>query len=196
MYWLIDSFEAIRDFMNLGGIVLKSIAVVIFLMWVIIVERILFFRSTMREMSKEIHDSWEARQERRSWNAHQIRELLISQFSEATNRGISLIQTFVALCPLLGLLGTGFGMIEVFRVVAAEGVGQAQLLSGGISEALITTVTGLSIAIPILVAYNFFARRVEDLSVSIEHESVRLLNKLAPGQSVTLMDEVHAVHPS
>ena len=75
MYWLIDSFEAIRDFMNLGGVVLKSIAVVIFLMWVLIVERIIYFRSSMKLMSKEIHDSWEARQERRSWNAHQIRRL-------------------------------------------------------------------------------------------------------------------------
>ena len=104
MYWLIDSFEAIRDFMNLGGVVLKSIAVVIFMMWVIIVERLLFFRSSMKQMSKEIHDNWETRQERRSWHAHQIRELMISRFSEATNKGINLIQTFVALCPLLGLM--------------------------------------------------------------------------------------------
>jgi biopolymer transport protein ExbB len=86
MYWLIDSFEAIRDFMNLGGVVLKSIAVVIFLMWVLIVERILFFRSSMKQMSKEIHDNWEMRQERRSWHAHQIRELLISQFSGPPTR--------------------------------------------------------------------------------------------------------------
>ena len=66
-------------------------------------------------------------------------------------RGLSVLETIAAISPLLGLLGTGFGMIEVFRVVAAEGAGQAQLLSGGISEALITTVTGLSIAIPMLV---------------------------------------------
>jgi biopolymer transport protein ExbB len=57
MYWLIDSIEAIRDFMNLGGIVLKSIAVVIFLMWTLIVERLLYFRSTMKHLSKEIHDN-------------------------------------------------------------------------------------------------------------------------------------------
>ena len=115
----------------------------------------------------------------------QLREAMIDAGRKEVHgleRGLTALETVAAISPLLGLLGTGFGMIEVFRVVAAEGVGQAQLLSGGISEALITTVTGLSIAIPILVAYNFFARRVEDLSVSIEHESVRLLNQLAPGQ--------------
>jgi biopolymer transport protein ExbB len=72
-------------------------------------------------------------------------------------------------------------MIEVFRVVASEGVGQAQMLSGGISQALITTVTGLSIAIPMLVAYNSLTRKVEDLTVAMEHNSVQLLNRLAPG---------------
>ena len=64
-------------------------------------------------------------------------------------RGLTVLETIAAASPLLGLLGTGFGMIEVFRVVAAQGAGQAQLLSGGISEALITTVTGLAIAISV-----------------------------------------------
>ena len=96
MLWLADSFEAIRDFMELGGPVLRWIALTIFLMWALIVERLMYFRSTMKTMSREIHDSWESRQERRSWNAHQIRELMISQFSLATNKGIAMIQTLVA----------------------------------------------------------------------------------------------------
>ena len=69
MLWIADSFEAIRDFMNLGGPVLKVIAVTIFLMWVVIVERILYFRTSMNTMSRQIHDKWESRAERRSWNA-------------------------------------------------------------------------------------------------------------------------------
>jgi biopolymer transport protein ExbB len=76
MLWLTDAIEAIRDFMNLGGPVLRMIAFTIFLMWVLIVERILYFRTTMKSMSKEIHDEWESRSERRSWNAQQIRELM------------------------------------------------------------------------------------------------------------------------
>jgi biopolymer transport protein ExbB len=121
MLWLTDSFEAIRDFMELGGPVLRWIALTIFLMWVLIVERIMFFRTSMKAMAREIHDDWESRPERRSWNAHQIRELMISRFSMTTHKGIALIQTLVALCPLLGLLGTVTGMISVFQVMAVSG---------------------------------------------------------------------------
>lgn len=159
MYWLIDSFEAIRDFMNLGGIVLKSIAVVIFLMWVLIVERILFFRSSMKNLSKEIHDNWETRPERKSWNAYQIRELLISQFSEATNKGISLIQTFVALCPLLGLLGTVTGMIKVFQVMAVSGSGNVRAMAAGVSQATVPTMAGMVGALSGVLLVTLLTRR-------------------------------------
>ena len=159
MYWLIDSFEAIRDFMNLGGIVLESIAVVIFLMWVLIVERIMYFRSSMKILSKEIHDSWEARQERKSWNAHQIRELLVSQFSEATNKGISLIQTFVALCPLLGLLGTVTGMISVFQVMAVSGSGNVRAMAAGVSQATVPTMAGMVGALSGVLLVTLLTRR-------------------------------------
>ncbi len=159
MYWLIDSFEAIRDFMNLGGIVLKSIAVVIFLMWALIIERIMYFRSSMKQMSKEIHDCWETRQERRSWNAHQIRELLISQFSEATNKGISLIQTFVALCPLLGLLGTVTGMISVFQVMAVSGSGNVRAMAAGVSQATVPTMAGMVGALSGVLLVTLLTRR-------------------------------------
>ena len=159
MYWLIDSFEAIRDFMNLGGIVLKSIAVVIFLMWVLIVERIMYFRSSMKVLQKEIHDSWETRQERKSWNAHQIRELLVSQFSEATNKGISLIQTFVALCPLLGLLGTVTGMISVFQVMAVSGSGNVRAMAAGVSQATVPTMAGMVGALSGVLLVTLLTRR-------------------------------------
>jgi len=175
MYWLIDSFEAIRDFMNLGGVVLKGIAVVIFLMWALIIERILYFRSTMKLMSIEIHDKWEARKERRSWNAHQIRELMISRFSEATNQGINVIQTFVALCPLLGLLGTVTGMISVFQVMAVSGSGNVRAMAAGVSQATIPTMAGmvgaLSGVLLVTLLTRKAAREVEFLedSLTMDH---------------------------
>jgi biopolymer transport protein ExbB len=159
MFWLTDAIEAIRDFMGLGGPVLKVIAVTIFLMWVLIVERLLFFRSTMKSMSLEIHDQWEARSERRSWHAHQIRELMISRFSQAVNRGISMIQTFVALCPLLGLLGTVTGMITVFQVLAVSGSGNVRAMAGGVSQATVPTMAGMVGALSGVLLVTLLTRR-------------------------------------
>ena len=159
MLWIADSFEAIRDFMSLGGPVLRVIAVTIFLMWVLITERIMYFRTSMKAMSRQIYDNWESRDERRSWNAQQIRELMISQFSEATNRGITMIQTLVALCPLLGLLGTVTGMISVFQVMAVSGSGNVRAMAAGVSQATVPTMAGMVGALSGVLLVTLLTRR-------------------------------------
>ena len=159
MFWLIDAYEAIRDFMGLGGPVLKAIAATIFVMWVLIVERITFFRSTLKEMSRDIQNTWESRPERRSWEAHQIRELMISRFSISVNRGIAMIQTLVALCPLLGLLGTVTGMIAVFQVLAVSGSGNVRAMAAGVSQATIPTMAGMVGALSGVLLVTLLSRR-------------------------------------
>jgi len=159
MLWLTDAFEAIRSFMELGGPILRWIAFIIFVMWVLIIERLVFFRSTMKAMSNEIHDSWESRAERRSWNAHMIRERLISQFSMATNAGIPMIQTLVALCPLMGLMGTVTGMIKVFEVMAVSGSGNVRAMAAGVSQATVPTMAGMVGALSGVLLVTLLVRR-------------------------------------
>ena len=159
MLWLTDSFEAIRDFMELGGPILRWIAVTIFVMWVLIAERLMYFRSSMKSMSREIHDNWESRSERRSWNAHQIREMMISRFKMATNKGINVIQTLVALCPLLGLMGTVTGMIKVFGVMAVSGSGNVRAMAAGVSQATVPTMAGMVGALSGVLLVTLLTRR-------------------------------------
>ena len=159
MFWLIDAFESIRDFMNLGGPVLRIIAQVIFLMWVLIIERVMYFRSSMKSMSRDIKETCEARPERRSLNAHQIREMMISKFNMECTRGIAMIQTFVALCPLLGLLGTVTGMISVFQVMAVSGSGNVRAMAAGVSQATIPTMAGMVGALSGVLFVTLLTRR-------------------------------------
>ncbi len=93
-------------------------------------------------------------------------------------RGLITLETIAAVAPLMGLLGTVLGMIKVFNVIETLGVGQAKALSGGISEALITTATGLIIGIPVYIAYNYFNNRAEAFILDMEKYVILLLNKL------------------
>ncbi|MFQ5546876.1 MAG: MotA/TolQ/ExbB proton channel family protein [Woeseia sp.] len=159
MIWLSDAFVAIRDFVELGGPILRVIAITIFLMWVLIIERLMYFRSSMKTLSDEIHDIWEARSERKSWNAHMIRERMISQFSMATTGSIPMIQTLVALCPLLGLMGTVTGMIKVFEVMAVSGSGNVRAMAAGVSQATVPTMAGMVGALSGVLLVTLLSRR-------------------------------------
>ena len=111
----------------------------------------------------------------------ELKEMFIDQGRQEARvleRGLGILETIAAISPLLGLLGTVLGMIKVFNVISVQGVGQAEALSGGISEALITTVVGLSIGIPTLVFFNYFTNKAENLILDIEKYSNDLVNKI------------------
>ncbi|MBN2346894.1 MAG: MotA/TolQ/ExbB proton channel family protein [Candidatus Aminicenantes bacterium] len=111
----------------------------------------------------------------------ELKEALLDEGRQEVHRlerGLGTLETVAGVAPLLGLLGTVLGILKVFQVISVMGVGQAAALSGGISEALITTIAGLSIGIPALVAYNYFAGRAESLVLEIEKHSNRLLIQL------------------
>ncbi len=120
--------------------------------------------------------------ENRSSEKDELKEALNDQGRQEVHRlekGLFMLETIAAIAPLLGLLGTVTGILRVFNVIAQLGVGQANALAGGISEALITTIFGLTIGIPSVVAFNYFTSKAENLILEIEKYSSFLLQKVA-----------------
>lgn len=118
-------------------------------------------------------------------NRHRPREL-IKEAVEDTGRHViyrlerflNTLGTIAGISPLLGLLGTVIGMIKVFSSILEHGVGDANLLAGGISEALITTAAGLTVAIPSFFFYRYFKGRVEEYVVSMEEQAINLIEAI------------------
>jgi biopolymer transport protein ExbB len=100
-------------------------------------------------------------------------------------RFLSTLGTIAAVAPLMGLLGTVIGMISVFNAIMAQGTGNAGVLAGGISEALVTTAAGMMIAIPALVFHRIFQRRIEEIIVLMEQEAVKLVDVLHGDREVS-----------
>ncbi|EAW41619.1 Lipid A export ATP-binding/permease protein MsbA [marine gamma proteobacterium HTCC2080] len=151
-------FEVILAFMEKGGNVLWLIAILVFFMWTLIFERLWYFSSTWRKDRAEVVLVWENRTERRSWNAKQIRQKMLSSSRDMINNNMNVITTCVALCPLLGLLGTVTGMIEVFNVMAVTGGGDAKSMAGGVEKSTIPTMAGMVAALSGLFANTYLQR--------------------------------------
>ena len=118
-------------------------------------------------------------------NSRHGREVMKDSIQEAASqvihdmeRFLTILGVIAAITPLLGLLGTVIGMIIVFNDIMIEGTGNAGILAGGISQALITTAAGLSVAIPAMISHRFFLRRVDTLVVTMEQEAVKLVDAL------------------
>lgn len=115
-------------------------------------------------------------------NLHHDREIMKEAIEETgrqvvheLERYLNSLGTIASISPLLGLLGTVIGMIEVFSAILGHGVGNPAVLAGGISKALITTAAGLSVAIPSLMFYRFFRGRVDELVVKMEEEALKMV---------------------
>ncbi|PCJ40470.1 MAG: biopolymer transporter ExbB [SAR86 cluster bacterium] len=128
-------------------------------------------------------------------NAKSGRTIMIESIEQAAghvihemSRYLNLLGTISQITPLLGLLGTVLGMIRVFSEIMAQGTGNANVLAGGISEALITTAAGLTVAIPTLLFYRFFQRKIDTLVIELERESIKLVDALHSSRTVDYKD--------
>ena len=113
-----EYLNLIRDFMDSGGNVLYPIMLVTFILWTVILERLWYFWRDHPRRAQALADSWNERSDHESWYARQIRSARLSELSAGLHDRLNLVKALVGICPLLGLLGTVTGMIEVFEVMA------------------------------------------------------------------------------
>ncbi len=147
MIWFYDAVGSLRDFLELGGDVLYGIMLTLFLMWTFILERLWYFYRVFPGERRKIISEWEARADTKSWYAKRIREQMISTSAIALKRNVGLIKALIAICPLLGLLGTVTGMVSVFDVMTFSGTGNARAMAAGVSKATVPTMAGMVAAL-------------------------------------------------
>jgi biopolymer transport protein ExbB len=173
-----EQLELMRGFFESGGYVLGVIFVVSLLLWALIVERYLYLRLVYPKDLDRLVDAWRRRADQRSWFAAKIRLALIYDMATRLGRSQALIKSLIAVCPLLGLLGTVTGMINVFDVMAVLGTDNARAMSAGISMATIPTMAGLVVALSAL----FFSARLRQLT-ALERQRVADLLRDYDGES-------------
>jgi biopolymer transport protein ExbB len=149
MEWLnpVNVANGLVNFLNTGGSVLLVIGLVTLVLWTFILERFAYYLFAHKPMKARLKNEWDARSDKRSWKAMAIRDEMVSQIKERTDSNVGLIKTFVALLPLLGLLGTVTGMIQVFDTMALSGSSNARLMAGGVFKATIPTMAGMTAAL-------------------------------------------------
>jgi biopolymer transport protein ExbB len=153
----------IDDLMAAGGMVLWWIMLLSVLVWFLIIERILFIRTVYPVNREKWLRRWDDRSNKQSSASYAVRTCYISQARIQLSRNLMVIKMLIALCPLLGLLGTVTGMIETFDVLAVIGTGNARAMANGVSHSTVPTMAGMVVAISCL----YFSKWIED---QVDHE--------------------------
>lgn len=151
-------YRAVADLIDGGGPFVMWIFASGVLMWAIILERMWYFFQVLPKDAAAFHAQWAAR-EHESWCARQIRQMMISRLNARMTMGFPLMQVLVPMSPLLGLVGTVSGMLEVFDSMALRGSADARTMASGVSHAMICTMTGLAVSITGLYPVHYFRSR-------------------------------------
>lgn len=168
MHTLMDMLEGILRFMDMGGEVLWIIAGLLLVLWTLIFERVWFYHTNLKRDVQAALDIWAARPERQSKRARQVRERLVSVVSLKVDENRDMIKSLVALAPLFGLLGTVWGMIGVFDILAITGGGDIRAMASGVSRATIPTMAGMVAALSGVFGNTYVERIAEREKMLLE----------------------------
>lgn len=165
-------YDSLVSMRQLGGPVVDWIFLCCVIMWTIVLERVWYFNKVLPELTSSSLAKWHARPHKMSWASRQIRTAMISRLNAGMNNNLLVLSVLVPMCPLLGLVGTVVGMLSVFDSMAALGSADARSMATGVSEAMICTLTGLSVSMSGLYPVYFFRKKVS-------RETERLADKFS-----------------
>jgi biopolymer transport protein ExbB len=150
---------AVKDLAEAGGPFVIWIMIACVLMWAMIVERYFYFKNVLPRDAADLLQRWQGRRDHQSWTARQIRRTMISQLNAGMNATLPLLRVMVPMAPLLGLIGTVGGMLEVFDSMALRGSADARTMASGVSQAMVCTLMGLAVSITGLYPVYYFNSR-------------------------------------
>jgi len=158
----------LMSFMQQGGQILWWLAAVVVVCWLLVMERVIYLTMIFPRVKKQLCEQWQARSEHHSWYAHQIRKGWIAKAQIELRQNLSTIKLLVAVCPMLGLLGTVTGMITVFDVMASQGSSNPKLMASGISLATLPTMAGMVAALAGMFVYARLSKVCECKAIQLE----------------------------
>lgn len=167
LIYYLDFYDTINHFLHLGGAVLYFIIGLIFILWLLVLERVWYYQI---DFLKDYHitlKQWHHYQSLNPWCSKMIGHKLKSEINIKINRNLTMINTLIMLCPLFGLLGTVTGMIDVFAVLSTSSGGNAQAMAGGIAQATIPTMAGMVAALSGLFANVYLKQYASKASKKI-----------------------------
>ena len=168
-YYLSLPFVSLLDFFDRGGPVIFILFLVAIIMITLLVERLIFFINDLKKLSADrVLEVQECPLDNK-WIRNQIKLKNISILNSESSKNLLTIQGLIALCPLLGLLGTVTGMIEVFDIMAITGTGNARAMASGIARATLPTMTGLFISIVGLFLLTAIKSSIEKATLEVKH---------------------------
>ena len=168
-YYLSLPFVSLLDFFDRGGPVIFILFVVAIIMITLLVERLIFFISDLKKLSDDRVLEVKECPSDNKWVRNKIKLKNISILNSESSKNLLTIQGLIALCPLLGLLGTVTGMIEVFDIMAITGTGNARAMASGIARATLPTMTGLFISIVGLFLLTAIKSSIEKATLEVKH---------------------------
>jgi biopolymer transport protein ExbB len=163
---LLWPLSGVRALINEGGWIVYALMVASLIMWATIIDRWWYFSRVLPHEAESALAAWRSRPEHKSWYARAVRQMMISKLNAGMTANMQILRVSVPMCPLLGLVGTVVGMLEVFDSMSLLGNADAKSMASGVSHAMIATLSGLAVSVTGLYPLYYFearARRESEL---------------------------------